>query len=234
MSAPFLIRLGTIVLAAAMLCGCDDMITTTPLLAPADASPGLVLKPGLWVMPPCTAPSEEPPCKPVRVDANTVAGFVPPDPKLSESDRAMVAAPLTYILADGRPPVMQLRFPNLGPSSPEAQGGGDANSPIFAFLAVSPVEHDASGRIIRAKAWLVLCGEPMNASSYRKAAADGPAGGLPPPTLHPFPGVELGGLTCSAKDRDALHRAARLSERYGKPVMEFFWVGPQTEPKKAP
>ncbi len=127
-----------------------------------------------------------------------------------------------YILADGRPPMLQLLFPGLGgiaEKGPDMMTSADADRPGFIFFGIRPMSRDASGRIDELEEWLVLCGPP-GPLPPNQGAAETPAAKMlnriGPLTEHPFPGVIPAGISCRPRDREGLREAARLSLRYAK------------------
>jgi hypothetical protein len=215
--------------------GCDVMIVSSPFLTAADASKDLALRPGLWSDASCPSPpAKKGGCRAMLVGADSVAGLMDHQviAALPPGAAAGWTAGQPYVLADGRPPVLQLLFPGLGGfagKGPDMMTPDDANRPGFMFLGVRPMSRDASGRIDELEAWPVLCGPPGTPPSGQdapKTPAAKMAAVFPTLTEHPFPGVIPAGISCRPRDREGLHEAARLSLRYAKkPIAHMRWVG---------
>ena len=208
------------------LTACDVAMSPNPTLTSADASKQLVLKPGLWRSSTCadSAPATAS-CPKLEVSADGVSGLVAQKnvpPNLAD----LYARPQPYVIADGHPPVLQLRYPTGGAllvKGPDAVTPADQDKPFYVFLGLEPQARDAFGYVVRFKAWPVLCGPPAKVRIGQEGAAKGSP--YPGPTQSPFEGVTPTGLSCTIKDRAALHHAADLSRTYVGPLMELHWVG---------
>lgn len=205
------VMLGALACAALALAGCNAVMTMVALFTPADAAGAAVLKPGYWNTIYCT------PAAAAARAAICANGY-----QLTPSEMRQAADPTTpggpypdqvtpYVLAAGDPMVMQIAFPNT------AIGQAPAT---YIYVAVKPTALDASGRIIAAEVWSVLCGP----SALPRPDAPRDQDGVPPATDHPFPGMTLGDIGCIPADKAAVFDAAKASRALGDGVLSLHWV----------
>ena len=205
--------LSVLVAAALALAGCNAVLTLTALFTPSDAAGAPALKPGYWSSPYCTAAEaaarsgdcangyEITPGDMREVDDSATFDASAPRPQSADA----------YLLVAGDPMVMQIAFPNT------AIGQAPAT---YIYVAVKPTALDASGRIVAAEVWSVLCGP----SALPRPDAPRDQDGVPPATDHPFPGMTLGDIGCIPADKAAVFDAAKASRALGDGVLSLHWV----------
>jgi len=204
---------GVLVCAALALAGCNFVMTVSAIFTPADAG-GPSLKPGYWSSPYCTIDAA------ANRESICAQGYLMTASEMRQIDQSGAADAgephqhefTTYLLVAGDPMVMQLAYtnPEVGPE-PGA----------YVFIAVKPTALDASGRIVAATVWPVLCGPP--APQPKPDAPVGPSG-FPPSTNHPFAGITLGDAGCIPADKAALSKAAKASRALADIVLDLHWV----------
>ena len=171
------------------LSGCVVVGSDNPLFSQADAR-GAALRPGVWSIPddncqfdPTQPLAKWPSCgNPTVVEGGRIKGG------FGKADKAPQS--IAYVLAAGDPVVMQL----------EAPDDRKPDDPRYVYAAVQPERTDASGRIVEAHIWLVLCFKPpLDASGPTKP--------------HPYPGLVMrqGASFCRASNPGPVRDAARLS-----------------------
>ncbi len=222
------LALAAIVVALPALGGCNVAVAVKPIFTKADASAKLVLKPGLWADVACPPPpAQKPGCRTLEVGRASLSGlFDPKTDHLPPEGAAMFSGPQPYVIADGDPPVVQVRYPAIGgiiKDGPDMVKPEDKTLPGYVFLGLQPIERDTEGDIVSLEAWLVLCGPPppQGAPTTPEAKAFGRYMGI---TEHPFAGSVRQGMSCEFDSRATLHRAAGLSRQYMAPPMRMRWI----------
>lgn len=221
------------------LSACDVVMSSNPVLLSADASRSLVLEPGMWTPEACSPSlSSSSNCQTFEITADGVKGLMDRRPfkSMRPEDATKFTGPQPYVIGDGHPPVLQLRYPAGGAvvvKGPDRVMPEDKFTPLYVFLGIEPLARNSSGRIVELRAWPVLCGPPLKIHVAPDAAplARRP---YPGPTEHPLPGVTMIGLSCSISGREALHRAADLSQPFVDQPMRLRWIGDAPSKARAP
>ena len=219
--------------AAALLGGCNVVVSQTPVFTAADSAGAPPLRDGLWisVKPDCAVDET----KPLAAWPDCADSFVAKAGELrgtSEKERGKPGTP--YVIAAGDPLVLQAQ-PDIevsGGADASASGGATASAsasvtatqsapPPYMFLAVHPLALDAQGRMVRIEEWPVMCGPPP----------PDPKPGTPPDkqsmvTLHPLPGLKIQDQVCTPNGKAAVLGAAKASHAYG-PSQTSHWVRDQ-------
>jgi len=221
------LRAAALICAAALLGGCNIVVSKVPMFVQADTAGAPQIRPGLWVgekddcrYNEASAVDKWPDCaEPLMI---TATEFRDVGPKAKGQ-----AAP--YLLAAGDPLVLQAR-PDIDLSAGaavSASGGGEASAsagvsteggpPPYVFLAVHPVAFDGQGRIVRMEQWPVMCGPPP---PEPKSGATKPSDFV---TRKPLPGLTIEGQVCTPANKAAVINAARASRAYSQ-VQTAHWV----------
>jgi len=221
-------RAAALMVAAALLGGCNIVVSKTPMFTTADSAGAPAFRPGLWLgeKDDCrfdeTAPlAKWPDCAdPVVLTPTEVLGAGPKAQK-----------PAPYLVAAGDPLVLQSQIDVDVSAGADASASGTASAlasasasaqvtgpPPYAYLGAHPLAFDSQGRIIRMQSWPVMCGPPPPE----------PKPGAPPDqaryvTRRPLPGLKIEGQLCSPADKAAVVNAARESRAYGA-VQTSHWV----------
>ncbi len=216
--------------AAALLGGCNIVVSPTPVFTAADSVGAPTLRGGLWV-------STKPDCafqetKPLASWPDCADSFMAVAGGLraaGEKGRGKPASP--YVIAAGDPLVLQAQ-PDVevgGGADASASGGATASAsasvtttqsgpPPYVFLAVHPLALDAQGRMIRIEEWPVMCGPPPP-----DPKPDTPIDKQSSVTEHPLPGLKIEGQVCTPAGKAAVLGAAKASRAYG-PLQTSHWV----------
>ena len=218
--------------AAAMLGGCNIVVSPTPVFTAADSAGAPELRPGLWATPRpgCSFDDSKPSARwPDCVDAFAVDGGMLRD----VGDKAKGKPGTPYVIAAGDPLVLQARSDAdvQASAGASASGGGAASAsasaaitrsdpPPYIFLAVHPLALDDRNRMIRIEAWPVLCGppppEPPPGTPSEKHASV---------TLHPFPGLTIQDQVCTPAGKAAVLGAAGASRAFSVgQIQTSHWV----------
>lgn len=202
-----------IAIAGLTLGACNVVMSEQPLFGAADEARAPAFRDGAWVSmtAECQAQWSDPQAAPPPcAEHGQVAGgrLVAPD------DPAQAV-----IVAGGDPLIVQVRF-----SQEEAATGKPFT--IHIYGALKPTLLDARGRVVEARRWLVLCGEPP------PGAGEGSLRRGEHLTRRPLPGLtvdaELG--VCRARTPAAVRNAARASEAWDEEKAVLRWVGEPTRP----
>lgn len=184
------------ILASLMLGACNMVVSREPWFARPAEQGAPALRTGLWNFSAdagCTVDEAQPPeswpdcATPVLARDHRLVGIV----RAGDPSQPEVPEEVDYILTAGDPRVLQL------PGCVES-GDGAAGGKLYCYLAVRAVASDRSGRIVRFRAWPVLCGP----SAQGTAQATG----------RTYRGLRLTGKNCEARSVEALRAAARSSE----------------------
>ncbi|MFC3077307.1 hypothetical protein ACFODL_04315 [Phenylobacterium terrae] len=203
-----------IVLASLTLCACNVVMSEEPLFTEADAKRAPAFRDGAWVSltAECQAQWRDPKAPPPScVEHGEVRGgrLVPPD----DPSMAVIVA------GGGEPLIVQVRF-----TQEEAATGEPFRVHIYG--ALKPTRLDERGRIVEARRWLVLCGEPPPGAGQDSLRREEHL------TARPLPGLtvdkELG--ICRAGTAAAVRAAARASEAWDLEKAVVRWVGDPTPP----
>jgi hypothetical protein len=205
-----------ICLALALLGACNMVVTRDPVFSKADAAGAPAMRPGVWDGEPaanCTVDESQP-----LADWPACAnGFVVLDDhtlgEVRDQNGKPARATADYVLATGRPRVLQLHLTADDPAMPA----------FYVYGAFEPTKLDDAGRIVAGRSWIVVCGPPPPPS-----AAQGPNAKPRMGTLHPFDGLKMDsdGTNCAPGSPDALRGAARLSRAQTEPkdISGSHWV----------
>jgi hypothetical protein len=215
-----------VICAAALLGGCNIVVSKTPVFTAADGAGAPALKPGLWL-------AEKDDCK--FDEAQPLAKW--PDcadplvitPTLVHGVGAKAGKPEPYLVAAGDPLVIQAQIDIDVSAGVDVSATGNATAsgsasaqvkspPPYAFLGVHPIALDAQGRVVRMEEWPVQCGppppDPKPNTPFDKARYV---------TYHPLPGLKIDGQVCTPSGKTAVLNAARESRTYGR-TQTSHWV----------
>ena len=215
---------------AALLGGCNTLVSKTPVFASADSAGAPLIHPGLWVSekPNCTVDEASPVDKwpacaePLLITPTELRG-------LGGANRGQV---VPYLLANGDPLAIQLnvRMDYAAMSGAAGTGGQDPSgfetmdalgfdkvAPYF-FMGIHPLALDRQGRIVRMEQWQALCGPvPPPAKPGDPPAPNNYI------THQPLPGLKVKGQVCVPEDKRAVLDAARETRAYSQ-VQTSHWV----------
>ena len=204
-------RVALMFAALTLLCGCNVVVTRTPLFSAADEAGAPALRPGVWraaVDPACAVDEAQP-----LVDwPKCTGGAVLGPGEAAYHDRGSAKDILIhepFLFAAGEPRIAQARIVLSGDITLE----GDVTPYIYAGARAT--KRDDRGRIVAVTLWPVQCGPP------RTGAANGDT-----TTLHPLPGIHMkpGDLVCTADSVATLRAAARASEAWAEKPLTAHWV----------
>jgi hypothetical protein len=220
-------RAAALLCAAALLGGCNIVVSRTPMFAQADTAGAPAFRPGLWVgeKDDCrfdeAAPADKwPDCaEPVMVAPGEIRGVGAQEQKTSTP----------YLLAAGDPLVLQAQTDldlsakaeasASGDGSASAAVAADASAPRpFVFLGVHPLAFDRQGRITRMEQWPVMCGPPPPEPKAGSSPAQGRY-----VTRDPLPGLTVEGEDCTPASKAAVINAARQTRAYSQ-IQTSHWV----------
>jgi hypothetical protein len=201
-------------LAGLMLSACNVVMSEAPMFGAADAAKAPAFRDGAWVS--LTADSQAqwrdpkappPPC----AEHGEVHGgrLVPPnDP-----------AQAVIIAGGGDPLIVQVQF-----TQQEAATGETFR--IHIFGALKPTRFDDEGRIVEARRWLVLCGEPPPGAGEDSLRREEHL------TLSPLPGLTIDKALgiCRPDSAAALRNAARASQAWDLEKAVVRWIGAPDQP----
>jgi hypothetical protein len=201
--------------------GCNTVHSTKPLFGPEDAVAGPPLRPGLWSMR-MLGGGEPDPCKfdvekPIRKWSACAAWVMVRETDILNYDREKKTwSAKAYVLADGRPRVLQTM--NL-PTAEERQASAGEDGVTIDYEGLAPTAVDAAGRISAFRPWSAQCGPP-NQTEYPENS------GSHPTTLAPLPGLIMDEdeQSCAAENRDAVRRSVAASEAWNTDATEWYWV----------
>jgi hypothetical protein len=207
-------RLLALAALAGLLGGCNMVVTTTPIFSRTAEAGGPGLRPGLWSNPKdasCTfdgtAPlTEWPECAHGAIIGDgAISGY-------DKKDGQSVRQSFDYILAAGRPPVLQIHV--VQPAS----DAGPARS-VYVYGGMRVDKLDERGRITGLTTWLTLCGPPPPQNATLKGQ---PRYG----SLKPLPGLVMDedGNDCTTTSPEALRRAAQASQAWADEPSTLRWV----------
>jgi hypothetical protein len=207
------VMLSALACATLALAGCNAVMTTVAVFTPADAAGAPVLKPGYWISVNCSAAAA------LARAAGCETGYqITPSemrevdhPGLLPADAPHHDQANPYLLVAGDPMVMQIAF---------ADTSNGQTTDTYIYVAVKPTALDASGGIVAAQVWTVVCGP----SALPDPNAPRDQDGVPPATDHPLPGMMLGAIGCMPVDKAALFNAAKASRALGDGVLPLHWV----------
>jgi hypothetical protein len=202
--------------AAALLGGCNLVLSERPLFTAADEAAAAPLRPGLWR-------SDDPKCqvkesRPVQTWPSCASWVLVRSGEILElhaEKKPTTWQSDTFVLAAGDPRILQTQLV------------GD-KGPIYAFTAVKPLRLDDQGRIVAFRSWAVQCGPPPTDAELPDAplpeGAPHPKAGAPRikkrdrGTLHPLPGLVMDdeGQNCLAREPAPVRAAAVASEVWAK------------------
>jgi hypothetical protein len=187
------------ILSAALLAGCNSVVSTTPLFSAQDAQGQPQPRPGVWS-------DENTGCdfdhrKPVSEWPGCATGWVVrPGAAMSFDDTGPPKPGQTlyaFVLAKGDPAVAQITLDD-----------GSGPPPQYAYAGVRPLKLDAQGRMIEYRAWPAMCGPPPppDPTGERDATT----------TLQPIAGLVLDPSThnCVATAQGPVRESVRLSEAW--------------------
>ena len=189
------------VLAATLLLGGCNLVTTRSPMFPAPGAPtiALTLRPGIWAQatPDCARRSRSRP--------ETCYLLVAPDGVRETVDGELgTLQPMPAFFA-GRPIIGQM----LSVS--------DDGQRSYSYIAIEPIERNETGEATAVRAWAVYCGPPHRNRNR--------PGHRPVSTRRAFPGVILlSGQGCTADSAATVQGAAAASMSLYPPV-ELRWVG---------
>jgi hypothetical protein len=156
-------------LLALGLGACSVVSTERPMFGPTDARGAPVLKAGLWALPergcrfkPRADPVKWPDCvQALEIRAGQIRDLKP-DTEAQRKHQARVGGdkPMSFLLAAGDPPILQV------------QSSGEG-APSYFYFGLRPLASGVDGAIIRARGWIALCKDP-------NAPAPAPVQALPP------------------------------------------------------
>ena len=213
---------------AAALCGCNVVMTKTPLFTQADAAGAPPLRPGVWSFfrePGCAVDERAP-----FTDWPDCAGggLVTADGDIAGHKSGSPGGQLEHapiVLAAGDPRVLQIQVDMAMSVSAEASGGGaaetsssSAQTKAYGYAGVRPTKFDDQGRIVAFTLWPAQCGPPppKNAKGEDVALA----------TLKPLPGIEMqrSDVNCTTHSAAALRNAAKASEAWADELRRARWL----------
>ncbi len=218
-----------VLLAAALLGGCNMVVSETPLFFARDAEGAPPLRPGVWAQ--RKADCEFDSSKPVKEWPECAGGAVISAGYFGEPEGGDKKAP--YVLAAGDPRVLQLEMKE------------EDMKLMYFFAGLQPLKSDDRGRIIEARTWMVQCGppppprpegapEPEPAPAPENETAEemearlereveqAVSQGL---TKELLPGLEAKGGMCIARDQGAVRNAAAKSLAWDEdPPSIIYWV----------
>ena len=206
-------------LAAAALSACDIVDDHAPTFSPSQAvSP---LKPGLWQTPTGCETARPLPrstfCVPHGDGLSALQWVITPKALFGahRGDTPDLPAGMPYVISPGAPMLMQIQADV--PDKPDKSPGLRAGLHVW-FLALEPTSRDAAGRITAFTVWPVMCGPTPHAGSPNFDETD--------VTKHPFAGLAMDGMTCTARDAASI-RAAALASRsvFADNTMSYEWAG---------
>ena len=130
------VRLASLVMATAMVGGCNLVVTDKPLFSKADGAGGPQFRTGVWngAAPDCAFDEAKP-----EKDWPKCANAQPPG-----------ADPPPWLAVPGDPPILQMST---------EPGNGSAISPSF-YVGFHVIRTDSTGRVIEVRVWPVQCGPP--------------------------------------------------------------------------
>ena len=172
-----------------MTSACVMVGSDKPLFSAADAS-GAALRPGIWELQGDDCKFD--PARPVTTWPECANGMIVTPTRLTGGfGKADPPQTMSYVLAGGDPPVIQLAAPQ--DRKPE--------DPSFLYAGVRPSRTDSAGRIVEAHVWLAACFRPP--SNLNSKAAP-----------RPFPGLTMkkGDSYCRATEAGPVRNAAAKSE----------------------
>lgn len=195
-------------LSALMLSACNVVMSEEPLFTQADAAKAPPFRDGAWVSmtAECLAQQRDPKAAPPPcAEHGEVRGgrLVPPD----DPAQAVIVA------GGGEPLIIQVQF---------TQEDAASRQPfrVHIYGALKPTRFDDRGRVVEARRWLVLCGEPPPGAGQDSLRRE------EHPTRRPLPGLvvdkELG--ICRASAPAAVRRAARASEAWDVEKAVVRWI----------
>lgn len=204
-------RLFIIVCLGALLCGCNMVVTPTPIFGPEDVA-GSPLREGLWLRddPDCAVDTKGP----ATGWPECADWIVMRDGEMQmpgEAPDAPFSGPMTFLITGGEPRILQVTLRQAG-------RGGEPEAQINLYLGFEALAHDVGGRVTAYRSWPTLCGPPRE----REAGPDERLADLA--TEAPFPGLTLGKKgDCVPEDVAALRGAAVASKPY-EPFKSARWV----------
>ena len=202
-----------VAIASLLLTACNVVMSEEPLFGEADAARAPPFRDGAWISmsAECQSQWRDPRAPPPCVEHGQVVGgrLIAPD----EPPGAAIVA------GGGVPLIVQVRF-----SQEEAATGEPFTVHIYG--ALKPTRLDAQGRVVEARRWLVLCGEPPPEAGRDSLRREEHL------TRSPLPGLtidpELG--LCRAHEPQAVRNAARASEAWDEEKAVLRWVGEAARP----
>lgn len=216
---------------AAMLGGCNVVVSPTPMFTAADGAGAPALKPGLWLAEKPDCPVDE--AKPAGSWPDCANGVVVTAGEFLEPGEKGRGKPgVPYVIAAGDPLVLQARPDVDVQAGASASASGDAHPSASAtvtttqtgpqpylFIAIHPLAFDTQGRMIRVEDWPVMCGPPPPE----------PKPGTPLEqqsfvTRHPLPGLKVKDQVCIPADKAAVLRAAKASRDFAGQLQTSHWV----------
>jgi hypothetical protein len=201
-------------LAAVSLSACNVVMSEEPLFTEADAKQAPALRDGAWVSltAECQAQWRDPEAPPPSCaeHGEVRAGrLVPPD----DPGQAVIVA------GGGQPLIVQVQFTQQEAATGEAFR-------IHVYGALKPTRFDDHGRVVEARRWLVLCGEPPADAGLDSLRREEHL------TRRPLPGLtvddELG--ICRARSSQAVRNAARASEAWDVEKAAVRWIADPAGP----
>lgn len=195
-------------LASLTLCACNVVMSEGPLFTEADTGRAPPFRDGAWISmtAECRAQWRNPKAPPPQcAEHGEVRGgrLVPPDDPAQQ----------VIVAGGGEPLIVQVRF-----TQQEAATGEPFR--IHIYGALKPTRLDERGRIVEARRWLVLCGEPPPGAGEDSLRREEHL------TENPLPGLsldkELG--ICRAATPAAVRNAARASEAWDDEKAVVRWI----------
>ena len=202
------LKLSLLALAALALGACSNQVQSIRPLFTAVDSVGLAqFKPGVWWQGPMAdCPYDE--SLPAEKWPDCAGALLFGDHGLeAEIEKGEVkplaeAEPVDFVVAEGAPMVIQYISRPRGPDD------------AYSFMAVGPTQLDGAGQVTAFRIWPVGCGPPPPDSETAS----------PRVTTKPWPGLEIKGANCLARDAAAVRFAARKSGALGPASPTIRWL----------
>jgi hypothetical protein len=205
-------------LATLALGACNVIDDHAPTFGPSKTAPPL--KPGMWQTPSHCETS--PPlargmtCTPHPDEGGPFGQLVVTPKALHGLDAKSNQPGVAYVISPGAPMLMQIQV-----DVPDKRGqSGLRPGRNVVFLALEPEARDAAGQITAATVWPVLCGPAPQLDSPDFDWNDGKNN----VTKHPFGGLTLDGMTCTARDETSIRAAALASRSVFAQTLHYAWA----------
>jgi hypothetical protein len=206
---------------AALLDGCNMVVSRTPWFTETDAEPAVRLKPGVWAEYSNCAPDGRLVCDVPVIEVTRTELRLPAPRNLRPEEAQQVAAVKTihgsYLIVRGNPVIIQVQVWEAGESRAE----------LIAYLGFVPTQRDDDGQVVAGDVWKLACGPQPGPGDDNYGLQD-EQGSV---TNHPLPGLTMDdGLNCVAADRATLMRVARDGRSMNGALRSIHWRSPPAPP----